>query len=281
MKGRILTNEAVQSFKKYLQEEEKSSNTIEKYLRDVQAFVVHLNGAEVTKEVVVSYKNKLLSKSYATRSINSMLASLNSLFLFLGWADLKAKSIRLQRQIYCSEEKELTKAEYMRLVNTAKQKGNERLNLILQTICGTGIRVSELQYITVEAVKLGEAVVSLKGKTRTVFIVRKLKQKLLRYVAEQGIKSGSVFVTRTGKPMSRTNIWREMKKLCEDANVNPNKVFPHNLRHLFARVFYGIEKDIAKLADILGHSSIDTTRIYIIATGSEHRQRMENMRLII
>ena len=281
MKGRILTNEAVQSFKKYLQEEEKSSNTIEKYLRDVQAFVVHLNGAEVTKEVVVSYKNKLLSKSYATRSINSMLASLNSLFLFLGWADLKVKSIRLQRQIYCSEEKELTKAEYMRLVNTAKQKGNERLNLILQTICGTGIRVSELQYITVEAVKCSEAVVSLKGKTRSVFIVKELQKKLLRYAAEQKIHSGCIFITRTGRPMSRTNIWREMKALCEKADVNPQKVFPHNLRHLFARVFYGIEKDIAKLADVLGHSSINTTRIYIISTGNEHRRRMEHMRLII
>lgn len=169
----------------------------------------------------------------------------------------------------------------MRLVNTAKQKGNERLNLILQTICGTGIRVSELQYITVEAVKNGEAVVSLKGKTRTVFLVKELKKKLLRYTAEQNISSGSVFITRTGKPISRTNIWREMKGLCEQADVNPQKVFPHNLRHLFARVFYGIEKDIAKLADILGHSSINTTRIYIISTGNEHRRRMENMRLII
>ena len=180
-----------------------------------------------------------------------------------------------------SRRKKLTKAEYLRLVNTAKQKGNERLNLLIQTICGTGIRVSELQYITVEAVKCGEAVVSLKGKTRTVFIVKELKQKLLRYAAEQKISSGAIFITRSGKPMSRTNIWREMKSLCEQAGVNPQKVFPHNLRHLFARTFYGIEKDIAKLADILGHSSINTTRIYIITTGNEHRQRMENMRLII
>ena len=155
------------------------------------------------------------------------------------------------------------------------------MNLILQTICGTGIRVSELQFITVEAVKKGEATVSLKGKTRSVFIVKELQKKLLRYVAEQGIKSGCIFITRTGKPMSRTNIWREMKKLCVQANVNPSKVFPHNLRHLFARVFYGIEKDIAKLADILGHSSINTTRIYIISTSTEHRRHMENMRLII
>ena len=281
MKGRILTSKAVQSFKKYLREEEKSANTIEKYLRDVRAFAEYLGGAEVTKEAVIAYKSKLLAESYAVRSINSMLASLNGLFSFLGWTDCRVKSIKLQRQIYCPEEKELTKAEYMRLVNTAKQKGNERLNLILQTICGTGIRVSELQYITVEAVKCGEAIVSLKGKTRTIFIVRELQKKLLRYAAEQGISSGTIFITRTGRPLSRTNIWREMKGLCEHAGVNPQKVFPHNLRHLFARVFYGIEKDIAKLADILGHSSINTTRIYIISTGDEHRRRMENMRLII
>lgn len=281
MKGRILTSEAVQNFKKFLREEEKSENTIEKYLRDVRAFAAYSGGAEVTKEVVVSYKNKLLSESYAVRSVNSMIASLNSLFSYLNWTDCKVKSIKLQRQIYCPEEKELTKAEYMRLVNTAKHKGNERLNLILQTICGTGIRVSELQFITVEAVRCGEAIVSLKGKTRTVFLVKELQKKLLRYAAKQEIKSGAIFITRTGRPMSRTNIWREMKSLCEQANVNPNKVFPHNLRHLFARVFYGIEKDIAKLADILGHSSINTTRIYIISTGNEHRRRMENMRLII
>lgn len=281
MKGRILTSKAVQSFKKYLREEEKSANTIEKYLRDVRAFAEYLGGAEVTKEAVIAYKSKLLAESYAVRSINSMLASLNGLFSFLGWSDCKVKSIKLQRQIYCPEEKELTKAEYMRLVNTAKQKGNERLNLILQTICGTGIRVSELQYITVEAVKCGEAIVSLKGKTRTIFIVRELQKKLLRYAAEQGISSGTIFITRTGRPLSRTNIWREMKGLCEQAGVNPQKVFPHNLRHLFARVFYGIEKDIAKLADILGHSSINTTRIYIISTGDEHRRRMEYMRLIL
>ncbi len=281
MKGRILTSEAIECFKKYLREEEKSENTVQKYLRDVRAFAAYLGGAPVTKEAVIAYKGRLLAENYAVRSINSMLASLNSLFLFLGWADLKVKSIKLQRQIYYPEEKELTKAEYTRLVNTAKQKGNERLNLILQTICGTGIRVSELQYITVEAVKCSEAVVSLKGKTRSVFIVKELQKKLLRYAAEQKIHSGCIFITRTGKPISRTNIWREMKGLCEQAGVNPQKVFPHNLRHLFARIFYSIEKDIAKLADILGHSSINTTRIYIISTGDEHRRRMENMRLIL
>ena len=281
MKGRILTETQIATFAVYLKSEEKSENTIEKYMRDVRAFCAYVGEAEMTKETVIAYKNKLLSENYAARSVNSVLASINSLLSFLGWADLKVKSIKLQRQIYCPEEKELTKAEYIRLVNTAKQKGNERLNLLIQTICGTGIRVSELQYITVEAVKCNEAVVSLKGKTRSVFIVRELQKKLLRYAAEQKISSGAIFITRSGKPMSRTNIWREMKSLCVEAGVNPQKVFPHNLRHLFARTFYGIEKDIAKLADILGHSSINTTRIYIITTGNEHRQRMENMRLII
>ena len=281
MKGKILTSNQIAAFAVYLKSEEKSENTIEKYIRDARAFSAYMGNAEITKEAVIAYKNKLLSEGYAVRSINSMVASINSLFAFLGWQNLKVKSLKLQRQIYCPEEKELTKAEYMRLVNTAKQKGNERLNLLIQTICGTGIRVSELQYITVEAVKCGEAVVSLKGKTRSVFIVRELQKKLLRYAAEQKIRSGAIFITRNGKPMSRTNIWREMKSLCEQAGVNPQKVFPHNLRHLFAHTFYGIEKDIAKLADILGHSSINTTRIYIITTGNEHRQRMENMRLII
>ena len=280
MKGRILTKEIISDFKEYLILEERSGATVEKYIRDVKAFSAFVNGAEITKEVVIEYK-KYLQDSYAVRSINSMLASINSLFAFLGWQELKVKSIKLQQQIYCPEERELTKAEYTRLCRAAKHKHNERLNLILQTICGTGIRVSELRFITVEAARHGEATVSCKAKTRSVFIVKELQKKLLRYAAEQGIKSGMIFVTRTGKPISRTNIWREMKALCEEAGVNPQKVFPHNLRHLFARVFYGIEKDIAKLADILGHSSINTTRIYIISTGTEHRRRMENMRLVI
>lgn len=280
MEERILTADIIENFRKNLELQEKSTSTIEKYIRDVKAFSVYAENAAITKEKVIAYK-KYLRNNYAVRSVNSMLASINSLFSFLGWHDLRVKSLKLQQQVFCPEEKELTKAEYARLCKTAERKHNERLNLILQTICGTGIRVSELQFITVEAVKNGEAIVNCKAKTRAVFIVKELKQKLLRYAAEQNIKSGMIFVTRTGKPISRTNIWREMKDLCEEANVNPKKVFPHNLRHLFARVFYGIEKDIAKLADILGHSSINTTRIYIISTGTEHRKRMENMRLIL
>ena len=280
MKGRFLSLKDIESFRAHLILEERSGATVEKYIRDAKAFSAFVNGAEITKETVIEYK-KHLQESYAVRSVNSMLASLNSLFSFLGWQDLRVKSIKLQQQIYCPEEKELTKDEYMRLCKAAKFRHNERLNLILQTICGTGIRVSELQFITVDAVRRGEATVSCKAKTRAVFIVKELQKKLLRYAAEQGIKSGMIFITRTGKPLSRTNIWREMKALCNEAGVNPQKVFPHNLRHLFARVFYGIEKDIAKLADILGHSSINTTRIYIISTGTEHRKRMENMRLVI
>lgn len=280
MKGRTITAKAIAEFKEHLVLEERSKITIEKYIRDVKAFSIYTQNTVVTKETVIAYK-KHIQETYAVRSVNSMLASINSLFAFLGWHALRVKSLKLQQQVFCPEEKELTKAEYTRLCRTAERKHNERLNLILQTICGTSIRVSELQYITVEAVKQGEAVVNCKAKTRSVFIVKELKQKLLRYAAEQGIQSGMIFVTRTGKPVSRTNIWREMKALCAEANVNPQKVFPHNLRHLFARVFYRIEKDIAKLADILGHSSINTTRIYIISTGTEHRRRMENMRLIL
>ena len=279
MEGQFITAKMIAGFREHLILEERSVATIQKYIRDIKAFAKYAEGA-VTRETVIAYK-KYLQENYAVRSANSMLASINSFFSLFGWNDLKVKSLKLQQQVYCPEEKELTKAEYTRLCKAAQRRHNERLNLILQTICGTGIRVSELQFITVEAAKCGEAVVRCKGKTRAVFIVRELRQKLLRYAAEQNIQSGMIFVTRTGKPISRTNIWREMKALCIEADVNPQKVFPHNLRHLFARVFYGIEKDIAKLADILGHSSINTTRIYIISTGTEHRQRMENMRLII
>ena len=270
----------LQEFELYLRNEERSKATIEKYMRDVRCFVGFIGSTEVSKQSVVDYKNKL-GNSYAVASANSMIAALNSFLRFCGWHDLCVKQFRVQRQAYCSEEKELTRAEYLRLLEAANKKHNERLNLIIQTICGTGIRVSELQYITVEALGKGEAVVNCKGKNRRIFIVPELKKKLLRYVKEQKISSGAVFITRNGKPVSRNNIWKEMKSLCEQAHVAPSKVFPHNLRHLFARTFYGIEKDIAKLADILGHASINTTRIYIVTTGAEHTRKMEHMRLII
>lgn len=277
---RIITGSMIGDFESDLRSDEKSDNTIEKYLRDVKAFTVFAEEKEISKTVVMEFKASLV-ESYEITSANSMIAAVNAFLRFMGWVDCCIKQFKVQKKAFCSEEKELTKAEYIRLVNTAKQKGNERLNLVLQTICGTGIRVSELQFITVEAVRKGEAVVTCKNKTRTVFIVRELQKKLLNYIKTKGITTGSIFITKFGKPISRCNIWREMKALCEQAGVSPDKVFPHNLRHLFARTFYGIEKDIAKLADILGHSSINTTRIYIITTGAEHKRKMENMRLII
>ncbi len=281
MEARILTPAYLTRFSAALRAAEKSAATVEKYARDAAAFAAYAAGGEVTKELAVAWKSKLRKEGYTARSVNSMLAGVNSLFAFLGWHDLRVKTLKLQREIFCPEEKELTKDEYARLVRAAKEKQNERLSLILQTICGTGIRVSELSFITAEAARRGEAAVSCKGKTRSVFLVRELQKKLLRYAAERGIVSGSLFLTRGGKPVDRTSVWREMKALCVQARVDPRKVFPHNLRHLFARVFYGLEKDIAKLADLLGHSSVDTTRIYIVSTGAEHRRRMERMRLIL
>ena len=281
MKGRLLTEEHIKSFINHLHLEEKSANTIEKYARDVNTFVAYLNGNMVSKNLVIEYKQKLIADGYAVSSINSMLAAVNSLFDYLGWIDCKVKVIKTQRQIYCPENKELNKAEYLRLVEAAERNHNHRLNMILQTICGTGIRISELKFITVEAVKSGTVEVACKGKNRVIFIVKELKKKLLRYAAERHIKAGAIFIMKSGKPVNRTNVWREMKALCKQAHVNPDKVFPHNLRHLFARTFYELEKDIAKLADILGHSSINTTRIYIISTGYEHLKCMENMRLVV
>lgn len=277
----LLTNEMLNAFAQHLRQEEKSEATIQKYIRDVNRFAEFARGQEVTKEVVIRYKHELLASGYAPRSINSMLASINSLFLFLGWHGFRVKSVKVQVQTFCQEEKELTKSEYQRLCRTAEKKRNGRLSLILQTICCTGIRVSELAFITVDAVKCGVAVVRCKAKTRKIFLVSGLRKKLLRYIAQEKISYGAVFITKTGKAVNRTNIWREMKGLCADAGIDPKKVFPHNLRHLFARVFYNQEKDIVRLADILGHSSINTTRIYIVSTGLEHRKLIEKMQLIL
>jgi len=227
----------------------------------------------------MAYKKELQIKEYAVRSINSMLASLNSFLDFLGWSDCRVKAMKQQKQVYCAEDKELSKAEYLRLLEAAKNK--PQLQLVMQTICGTGIRVSELQFFTVKDVKLGEVIVNCKGKSRTILIPGKLRKLLLDYAKKENIHSGAIFLTRNGKTLNRSWIWAQMKALCEDAGVNPGKVFPHNLRKLFARTFYGIEKDIAKLADILGHSSIDTTRIYIMTSGTEHRRKIERLGLVI
>lgn len=277
---RTITLSMLEAFEQYLIHDEKSKSTIEKYMRDVRHFVEYASECCVDKTMTLAYKSAL-EKEYAVTSANSMLASLNSFLRLAGWSDLCVKQFKVQKKTYCPEEKELSKAEYLRLIKAAGSKENERLSLVIQTICGTGIRVSELQFITVEAAQKGEAVVSCKGKQRIIFIVSALRKKLLKYARKQRIQSGMIFITKTGKALNRSNIWREMKAICKQADVSPDKVFPHNLRHLFARTFYGIEKDIAKLADILGHSNINTTRIYIITTGAEHKKRLESMKLII
>lgn len=279
IQNRILLEADICAFYNYLIQEEKSTATVEKYFRDARAFLIFAGQTAVTKEMVMAYKESLIEKEYAVRSINSMLASLNSLLDFLGWGDCKVKSLKIQRQIYCNEERELTKAEYLRLLEASRKQ--PKLNLLMQTICSTGIRVSELKHFTVEAVRRGEIVVRCKGKTRIILIPGKLKKLLLNYAKKQGILSGMIFITKCGKPMNRSNIWSQMKKLCEAAEVKASKVFPHNLRKLFARTFYSIEKDIAKLADILGHSSINTTRIYIMSTGTEHRKKIERLGLVV
>ena len=274
-----LTNGQIGEFANYLCREEKSTATREKYLRDVRGFCAYVGDAELTKELVIAWKKYLVEEDYAVRSINSMLASVNSLLDFLGLTNCKAKNIRIQRQTYCTQDKELSKTEYLRLL--AASKKNEQLNMVIQTICATGIRVSELRYFTVEAVRRGEVTVDCKNKTRTILVPGKLKNILLNFAKRRGITAGTIFVTRTGRPLNRSNIWAAMKKLCAAAGVKPSKVFPHNLRKLFARTFYSIEKDIAKLADILGHSSINTTRIYIMTTGNEHRRKIERLGLVV
>ncbi len=279
MDARTLTPTDLQRFAEYLYREEKSVATREKYLRDAGSFLTFAGDEPITKELTLRYKSACVAKGYAHCSINSMLAGMNSLLAFLGFQECRVKNIRLQHQAYCPEEKELTKEEYLRLLAAAE--GNTRLRLVMQTICATGIRVSELAFFTVEAVSRGEVTVSCKGKIRRIFVPGKLRKLLLRYARQRGITGGAVFVTRTGRRLDRSTVWSEMKKLCQRARVAASKVFPHNLRKLFARTFYKLEKDIAKLADILGHSSINTTRIYIMSTGLEHRQKIERLELLI
>lgn len=279
MNIKTITKDDIRGFSQHLEHDEKSQATIDKYHRDVMAFWAVVGGEPLTKEIVMAYKKHLIEQSYAVSSINSMLASVNAFLEYLDLQEYKVKNIRTQRQTYCSEDKELSKGEYLRLLEASKK--NEQLNLVIQTICGTGIRVSELQYFTVEAISAGQVTVACKNKTRTILVPGKLRKLLLSYVKRKQITTGTIFITRSGAPLNRSNIWSAMKKLCEAAGVKASKVFPHNLRKLFARTFYGIEKDIAKLADILGHSSINTTRIYIMTTGTEHLRRIERLGLVI
>lgn len=280
MKKQTVTESSVRAFARNLYENEKSPATIQKYTRDLRFFAIYANGRAVNKSLVLEYKAHLAHK-YALTSANSMLAALNAFLRTCGRVDCIVKQFKVQQQTFCPAEKELSKTEYFALVKAAVKKKKERLSLLIQTLCATGMRVSEISCITVSALQKGYADVSCKGKKRRVFIVPELQKKLLRYAKKHKITKGMIFVTKTGRAIDRSNVWAEMKKLCRDAGVSARKVFPHNLRHLFARTFYNLEKDVAKLADILGHSNINTTRIYTVSSGREHRRKMENMRLII
>ena len=275
----IIIIDQIKEYKTHLINEEKCKATIEKYIRDITVFYEWLSGRELTKELALEYKVQLM-ENYAPTSINSILASLNSFFDHNGWHEIKLKNLKIQRRIFCQSEKELTKGEYEKLLQAAKDKKNERIYLVMQTICATGIRVSELSYITAEAVKCGQTQVKLKGKIRMIILNKDLCRVLKKYMQEQGITQGCVFVTRNGKPLDRHGIWKAMKDLCESAGVSKEKVFPHALRHLFAKTYYSLQKDIVRLADILGHSSINTTRLYTIENGDEHRRQMERMGLV-
>ncbi|MDD6484096.1 MAG: tyrosine-type recombinase/integrase [Clostridiales bacterium] len=279
METRIITKETERLFERHLFEAERSSSTIEKYMRDIRFFKDWLGERGIDKAAVLEYKHRLCEK-YAPKSVNSILSSLNALFVFMDWHELKVKTLKIQRQIFADTDKELTKSEYERLLTAAKNKKNERLYYLMQTIASTGIRISELKYVTCEAVKIGQAVISCKGKMRVVFLPKQLCKLLKGYIKRQNIERGAVFVSRNKRPLDRSHIWRMMKSLCEAAGVSAKKVFPHNLRHLFARAFYSASKDIVRLADILGHSSINTTRIYTMETGEVHRRQIQRLGLL-
>lgn len=274
-----ITKDMINNYKQYLIEEEKSDNTILKYIHDIEMFVKWLDNKNLEKIVVLEYK-KLLTEKYVPSSVNSKLSSLNSFFEFNKWYGLKVKFIKVQKQIFAKQNRELTKTEYERLLGAANDKSNKRMYYLLQTICCTGIRVSELKYITVEAVTSRQAVINCKGKMRIVILPKQLCKMLKGYIRQNNIKRGSVFISKNGNPLNRSNIWLYMKKLCEFAGVSCEKVFPHNLRHLFAKTYYSLHKDVVRLADILGHSSINTTRIYTMETSEIHRIQIQKLGLL-
>lgn len=282
---RILREEQFLRFRSYLLEEEKAPATVEKYCRDIRQFYCYAASSAdesggLTKETMIGFKNWLLER-YHVRSVNSMLTAVNGFLNYFGWQECRVKLVKIQRQIFCEEKRELKKEEYYRLVGTARQSGNERLAMILQTLCGLGLRVSELKFVTAEAVRNGKFQVLNKGKNRLVFIPGKLQKRLLWYIKRQRLKAGGIFITKNGKQVDRSNLWREMRQLCEKSGVERQKLFPHNLRHLFARTFYELKKDVVKLADLMGHSSIETTRIYTASSGNECLRQLEKLGLVL
>lgn len=281
MTKRVITKATLASFREYLYREERSAGTVEIYLRNVEGFAAWLRGEELTKERVLAWKEELQAQQLQPTTINNKLAAVCSFLKHMGWQDCQVKFLRLQRRVFRDKERDLTRPEYEKLLAEAGRTGNQRLALLIETICATGVRVSEVQYITVEAAQQGRAEVALKGKVRTILIPNKLCRKLLKYAKKTKTASGQIFLTRNGTPLSRKQIWAEMKKLCREAGVSPGKVFPHNLRHLFATIFYRACHDIVRLADILGHSRIETTRIYLVTTGMEYARQMERLGLVI
>lgn len=277
----VISEERLEDYRKHLRREERSLGTIEKYIRDLRTFRNWLGEEELTKECAAGWKDALLSKGYASVTINSMLSAVNGFFNYMGWHEFHIRFLRVQRRIFREPSRELSKEEYRQLLTTAREKGKERLALLMETVCVTGIRVSEVRYITVEAAKKGKTEIFLKGKIRMVFLPARLCKKLLRYAGKNKIYKGKIFITKSGQGLSRCQIWQEMKGLCAQADVEATKVFPHNLRHLFATVFYKACRDIVQLADILGHSSIETTRIYLVSTGQEHARRLNQLGLIL
>lgn len=275
-----ISEKRILDFQHYLQQTERAGGTIEKYLRDLRRFAQFLSGQPVTAELAVAWKGRLIDGGYSPRTINSMLSVINAFFRYMGWNDFRVKFLRIQRQAFRDPARELTRRDYQLLLETAHSQGKARLALLMETICATGVRVSEVKYITVAAAQTGRAQISLKGKIRTILIPGKLCRKLLKFAKTQKIASGEIFITESGRSLSRRQIWAEMKKLCTDAGVERTKVFPHNLRHLFAVTFYHSCKDIAKLADVLGHSSIETTRIYLVSTGVEHCRLLDGLGLV-
>ena len=280
MDDRRISRDQIEGFARMLRREELRESTIENYLRHVAALGAWMGDAPVTKERMAAWKESLLEGGRCPGTVNSMLVSANRFLAFLGWGDCQVKALRVQRQLFRENQRELTRGEFDRLIAAARAAGRERLLLLMETICSTGIRVSEVKYITVEALRCGKAEIALKGKIRTILLPARLCQKLLKYCKKRNTVSGEVFLTKNGSSLSRKQIWAEMKSLCGLAGVAPSKVFPHNLRHLFARAFFKACRDVAQLADVLGHSSMETTRIYLVSTGAEHARTLEQLRLV-
>lgn len=275
----IVKERDIAAYTAALRREERAEGTIEQYCRTLRAFSAWLCDKEVTQELLNAYKAHLSGRDYAPVTINAMLAALNGFFRFEHWP-LRAKFLKVQRRLFRDAERELTRPEYQRLLGAAEKLGRGRLDLLMETICATGIRVSEVCYITVEAARQGRTEIAMKGKIRTILLPQKLCRKLLKCAKQQNIASGEIFLTKGGKGMTRRQIWYEMKQLYRETHVDPKKIFPHNLRHLFATVYYRACKDIAQLADVLGHSNIETTRIYLITSGTEYRRQMDRLRLV-